>query len=163
MWKCLDFCPMTDHYNLVCLQSCALTGHVGRPCFEIPPEQLSSLVESGFTGQQMVAIIGVSLSTIRRWMTCFGLSVSSQYTDLSGTDLDQVVGNIKEQFPTCGCKQMHGHLQSFGIRVQQVRVRESINEIDPAGSIMHRLHAINRRTYVSSSSTMFFVAHGWKP
>ena len=41
------------------------SGHVGRPTFDIPQEQMIALVE---TGPQMAEIVGVSLSTIRRRM-----------------------------------------------------------------------------------------------
>ena len=34
------------------------------------------------------------------------------------------------QFPTCGNKQMVGHLQSRGVRVTQLRIRESQRRVD---------------------------------
>ena len=58
-------------YRAPVLQS----GHVGRPRFDIPQEQMIALVENGFTGPQMAEIVGVSLSTIRRRMVLFQLSV----------------------------------------------------------------------------------------
>ena len=51
------------------------------------------------------------------------------------------------QFPTCGYKQMKGHLQALGYRVQQVRIRDALMAVDPEGSIMRRLQSINRRRY----------------
>ena len=55
----------------------------GRPRFDIPQEQMIALVENGFTGPQMAEKVGVSLSTIRRRMVLFQLSVSSEYTTMS--------------------------------------------------------------------------------
>ena len=95
----------------------------------------------------MASIVGVSLSTIRRRMTEFGISISSQYAQLSDEDLDELVSTIKDEFPTCGNKQMLGHLQSRGYRIQQTRVRESLMRVDPAGSMMRRLKVLNRRQY----------------
>ena len=46
---------------------------------------------------------------------------------------------IKTDFPTCGQKQMMGHLKSRGRRVQQERVREVMRRVDPAGSIYHEM------------------------
>ena len=123
------------------------TGRVGRPRFDVPQYQLAALLESGFTGPQISNIVGVSLSTIRRRMVQFGLSITAQYSHISDEDLDLLVTDIKEQFPTCGNKVMQGHLQSRGYRIQQIRVREAIMRVDPAGSMMRRLRALNRRKY----------------
>ena len=123
------------------------TGRPGRPRFDIPQQQVIMLVEHGFTGPQMAGIIGVSLSTVRRRMSQFGLSVSAQYTSISDDDLDHLVREIKQHFPTCGNKQMQGHLQSRGLRIQQLRIREAIMRVDPEGSVMRRLQALNRRKY----------------
>ena len=51
------------------------------------------------------------------------------------------------QFPTCGNKQMFGHLQSRGVRVTQLRITESQRRVDPEGSVIRRLKTINRRQY----------------
>ena len=117
------------------------SGHACRPKFDIPREQMCALIENG---PQVADLLGVSLSTVRRRMTLFDLSISSAYTSLSDVDLDQVVHDIKVEFPTCGCKQMQGHLQARGLRVQQLRVRESLRRVDPEGSIMRRLCSLHR-------------------
>ena len=122
-------------------------GCVGQPRFDIPQQQLATLVESGFTGPQMANIIGVSLSTVRRRMAQFGLSISAEYASLSDDDLHKLVREIKHQFPTCGYKQMQGHLQFLGYRIQQVRVREAVMAVDPEGSVMRHLSLLNRRKY----------------
>ena len=59
------------------------SGHVGRPKFDVPECQLTALVESRFTGVQIASIVSVSLSTVRRRMAEYGISVSSQYSQLS--------------------------------------------------------------------------------
>ena len=123
------------------------TGHVGRPKFDVPQHQLATLLESGFTCPQIASIVGFSLSTVRQRMAEFGLSVSDQYSHISNDDLDMLVRGIKEQFPTCGNKQMQGHLHSRGYRIQQIQVREAIMRVDPARSVMRRLRALNRRKY----------------
>ena len=51
------------------------SGNVGRPKFDVPECQLTALVESGFTGVQIVSIVGVSLSTVRRRMAEYEISV----------------------------------------------------------------------------------------
>ena len=57
------------------------------------------------------------------------------------------VSEIQYMFPMCGNLQMLGHLHYRGLRVQQVRVRESLRRVDPEGSMIRRLCTINRRAY----------------
>ena len=45
-------------------------------------------------------------------MAEYGISISSQYSELS--DQDELVGSINEEFQTCGYKQMLGHLKAQG-------------------------------------------------
>ena len=120
---------------------------VGRPKFDSPQQQLSFLVESGFTGPQIASILGVSLRTVRRRMVDYGLSMSNEYADILDGDLEHLVMEIKAEFPTCRQKQMMGHLKSHGYRVQQVRVRDVMRRVDPEGSVMRHLSALNRRRY----------------
>lgn len=70
--------------------TCSIHGNVGRPRFEITREQMNFLVESGFTGPQIASIIGVSLSTVRRRMAYFGLSIGVQYTSIMDSELDDL-------------------------------------------------------------------------
>ena len=80
-------------------------------------------------------------------MTEYGLSIRAQYSAMSDTELDTLVNEIQVEFPTCGNRQMQGHLISKGHHIQQYRVRESQQRIDPNGTIMRRLHAVTRRQY----------------
>ena len=119
----------------------------GRPTLLISEEQLTFLVESNFTVPQIATVLGVSVRTVRRRMTDYGLSIRMQYAVLSDQELDGIVSAIQEQFPMCGNRQMQGHLLSKGYRVQQVRIRESQRRVDPNGSVIRRLHVLNRRKY----------------
>ena len=80
-------------------------------------------------------------------MTTYNLSVRSFYSQISDAVLDATVSEISAQFPTCGNRQMQGHLIARGVRVQQQRVRESMLRVDPGGAMMRRLSSINRRVY----------------
>ena len=80
-------------------------------------------------------------------MSLYGLSITSMYTDISDEELDEVVRDIQRQFPMCGNRQMQGHLLSRGIRLQQIRIRESQRHVDPEGTIIRRLSVLNRREY----------------
>ena len=122
-------------------------GGVGRPRFDIPREQLEALIETHFTAPQMAGMLGVSVRTVRRRMSEFNLSIRSQYAELTDSELDRIVVEIHQQFPTCGNRQLQGYLVSRGLRVQQNRIKEAQRRIDPEGSIMRRLSVMHRRSY----------------
>ena len=50
-------------------------GNVGRPKFDISYSLLKTLLEDGFAVPNIAGILGVSISTVRRRMTAFNLSV----------------------------------------------------------------------------------------
>ena len=80
-------------------------------------------------------------------MNQFSLSVRMQYSTICDDDLDNLVCEIQEMFPMCGNVQMQGHLLARGLRVQQLRVRETQRRVDPEGCVMRRLFVINCRQY----------------
>ena len=122
-------------------------GVVGRPRVLVPDQSLEMLLENKFTVPQISSILGVSVSTVRRRMSELGLSVRAYYSDISDSNLDQIVEGFQQQYPMCGNRQMYGHLLSIGHRVQQARIRESQRRIDPCGTAMRRLRVLNRREY----------------
>ena len=130
----------------------------GRPNFDIQKDQLSSLLDSRFTVVQIAEIIGVSRRTVFRRMSEFDLSVRSTYSDLTDDELDHIINQIKLDFPTCGNKQMIGHLASQGIKVQQSRVQESMRRVDPEGCVDRRIGLMKRRKYrVSGPRSLYHI------
>ena len=119
----------------------------GRPRLEIKQQQLEYLLQLGFSCPKIAGVLGVSLSTIRRRMSEFGLSITSLYSDVTDQELDLLVSQIKEEFPNCGYRLMCGHLLSRGHCVCQARVRESLNRVDPDGVVIRWSSAIQRRKY----------------
>ena len=77
-------------------------------------------------------MIGVSVRTIRRRMSDFGLSVRAQYSTMSDAELDRMVCDIQSSLSMCGNRQMQGHLLSRGHRIQQIRIRESQIQKEPS-------------------------------
>ena len=128
-------------------QQVLLGDRKGRPRLDIPKEQLEYLLVMGFSGPEISSVIGVSLSTIRRRMTEYGLSVGSLYSDATDQELDSIVSQIKVLFPNCGFRMMQGHLLNQGHRVSQTRIRESLQRIDPDGVAIRWSATIERRTY----------------
>ena len=88
---------------------------IGRPKFCIGLEQLSMLLEHRFSVPQIADMLGVSVSTIRRRMMEYGLSVAATYSSLSDDDLDTLTKEIQRIFPMCGNRQMMGQLLARGV------------------------------------------------
>ena len=91
--------------------------------------------------------MGVSVSTIRRRMSDFNLSIRATYYPIIDEQLDQLVGRVQQQFPNWVNCQMYGYLINHGMRVQFHRVRESQSQIDPESSMMRRLQYLHHRFY----------------
>ena len=119
----------------------------GRPKLDIRPEQLEHLLHLGFNCPKIAVVLGVSLSTIRRRMSEFGLSVTALYSTITDEELDLLVSEIKKDFPNSGSRLMQGHLLSRGHRVSQVRVREALHRVDPEGVAIRFSSAVQRRKY----------------
>ncbi len=112
-----------------------LSGRAGRPCISISEEQLIFLIENNFSVPHIANMLGVSVRTVRRRMTDYGLSIRRQYSEISDQELDRIIGEVQQRFPMCGNRQMQGHVVSMGYRVQQVRIRESQRRVDPEGTV----------------------------
>ena len=119
----------------------------GRSRLDIPKEQLKYLLGMGFSSPKISSVIGVSLSTIRRRMTEYGLSVASLYTAATNQELDSIVCQIKVLFLNCGFWIMQGHLLNQGHQVSQTYIQESLQGIDPDGVAIRWSATIKRRTY----------------
>ena len=119
----------------------------GRPRLEVKQDQLEYLLHLGFKCPEIGEVLGVSLSAIRRRMSEFGLSVSALYSFITDRELDELVSQIKCEFPNCGYRLLHGHLMSRGQRVSQARIRESLHRVDPEGVAVRWSSAIQRRKY----------------
>ena len=131
----------------LCIGVHSSTNVQGRPRFVITREQLETLIEANFTGPQIAHMLGVSLSTVRRRMDLYNLSIRATYAAISDQELDVCVLEISRMFPMCGSKQMAGHLLARGLRVQQSRIRVAQRRVDPDGVVMRRLTVTQRRRY----------------
>ena len=130
--------------------------HRGRPRLDIKPEQLEYLLHLGFQCSKIAEVMGVSLSTIRRRMSEFGLSVTALYSSVTDHELDVIVSQIQHEFPNCGYHLMHGHLVCRGHRVSQARIRESMHRVNPEGVALRWISAVQRRKYVDKVRCMLY-------
>jgi len=119
----------------------------GRPRLDIKQEQLEYLLCLEFNCPKIAEVLGVSLSTIRR-MSEFGLSVTALYSSITDKELDLLVSQIKNEYPNCGARLMHGHILSRGHRISQARIREALHRVDPEGVAIRWTSAVQWRKCV---------------
>ena len=119
----------------------------GRPRLELKQEQLEYLLKLGFKCPKVAEVLGVSLSTVRRRMSECGLSVTALYSQVTDQELDEIVSEIKHDFPNCGSRLMYGHLVGRGHRVSHARICESLHRVDPEGVTVRWTSAVQRRKY----------------
>lgn len=124
-------------------------GRRGRPRFNLPEDQLQFLLERGFTIPDISRMLSVSVRTIERRLHDFGLSAAQTYSHIDDESLDRITQEILRDFPSFGYRRMTGALMSRGIRVQQVRIRESMRRVNPEGVLFRALtiSTVNRRRY----------------
>jgi len=126
------------------------TGSVGRPRFEISKDQLDYLVEYELKTPDIAEALGVSVSTIKRRLREFNISIRGTLTEMSDDDLDSVVRSIHTEFPNAGYRRVLSQLNLRGIKVLQRRVRESMQRTDPDGVAMRWLSITPRAVYCVS-------------
>ena len=114
--------------------------------FEIPREILKGFLEEGFLISEIASMMSVSESTVYRRMRCYGLSKLT-FSDVTEEQLDVHVAALAKGFPFCGEKMFKQILELKGIRVQRMRLRDSIHRVDGEGVENRRKGRLNRRVY----------------
>ena len=122
-------------------------GGRGRPRLDITEDILTYFLDHGFSAVSTAMLLQVSLSTLRRRMSEFGLSVRSNYSSIPDNELDRLITTIQYQHPHCGYRLMRGHLTMLGHRVQQERIRDAMLRTDPEGVFSRWGCTVHRRRY----------------
>lgn len=107
-------------------------GTCGAPIFFIPKPVIGNLLQEGFTIKEISSILAVSESAIYRRMRQYGLS-KFKFTDIPDRDLDAEVKKVTVQFPYCGENFIKQILYQKGVKVQRMRIRDSILRVDQGG------------------------------
>ena len=100
-----------------------LSGHSGRPKFDISREQLDYFLFYDLGVQDIANALSVSKSTVQRRFHDYGISVSSAMSQVTNDQLDDLVRQIKNDFPNAGYRRVDSQLRCQGIKVSQSRVR----------------------------------------
>ncbi|XP_057689329.1 uncharacterized protein LOC130914295 isoform X4 [Corythoichthys intestinalis] len=82
-------------------------------------------------------------------MSEHGIRVCDMNNSIDNATLDAAVTEILGCHPNSGYKMMLGHLRALGIKVQRVRVQESMRRVDPQGIVVRtlQLQTVRRRRY----------------
>uniref|UniRef100_A0A1X7USS9 Integrase catalytic domain-containing protein n=1 Tax=Amphimedon queenslandica TaxID=400682 RepID=A0A1X7USS9_AMPQE len=123
-----------------------IDGHRGRPKYDLPRDQLQYLIENGFTTSRICSMLCISLSTLRRRMSEYGIRVRDTYSDISDTALKDLVMEAHLSFPNAGYRFVRGWLHQRGLRIQESRIRQLMREVDPIGTNRF-FRSIHRREY----------------
>ena len=110
-----------------------LSGRPGRPKFDISREQLEYFLFYDLGVQDIANALSVSKSTVQRRFREYGISVSSAMSQVTNDQLDDLVRQIKNDFPNAGYRRVDSQLRCQGIKVSQSRVREVMQRVDPEG------------------------------
>lgn len=121
---------------------------VGRPCIEINKEDIFELRQLNFSWTKIASILGVSRQTLYRRLEEFDIS-TDKFSDLSQTDLDEVVRDTKKEHPHCGEVMLQGLLIHKGIKVPRKKLRTAIHHVDHTNTVQRRSSTISRRIYTS--------------
>ena len=74
------------------------------------------------------------------------------FTDITNVELDDIVGQITKDYPFCGEGLMKQILADKGVKVQRMRLRDSIHRVDHEG-----VEIIERKVAFIGAFTMLQV------
>jgi len=163
---------LTECYQIICEKianletstcrnyqtSCSRTGNPGRPKLNISVQQLEYFIENSFSVVDIAAMLGVSVSSVRRRMSDCGINTSRPFSNISDNELCEVIHDIQKQCPRSGYRMMQGYLKARGYKIQQHRVREMMRKVDPEGIITRWRNTVQRRVYsVSGPNALWHI------
>ena len=126
----------------------------------IPHNVLEYLIGNRFSVPQVAQLLQTSISTVRRCMMEFGITIRSTYSTIDDEQLDRIVSDLQRHYPNCGYHLLKGHLAAMGHRLQESRIRDSLRRIDPVGVMSRWIHTIQRRRYSVPGPNMLWHIDG---
>ncbi|XP_016392223.1 uncharacterized protein LOC107727001, partial [Sinocyclocheilus rhinocerous] len=124
----------------------SITGHRGRPRYDISYAQLCHCLRLGFNWQGIASLLGIDRLTLFQHRQRLEIR-PMEFAELSNYELNTLVRQILQRTPNAGETYILGSLRSRSIRIQRWRVRQCLHEIDPIGRSLGRRRAVRRRIY----------------
>lgn len=122
------------------------SGTAGRPRYDLTADQINHCLDLGYNWQGISLMFGIDRRTLFRHRQRLSIP-SNDYTQLSDENLTSTIRQILENTPNAGETYVRGSLRSRGFRIQQWRVGQVLQNIDPVGRSFRRRQAIRRRIY----------------
>ena len=110
-------------------------GSRGRPSYFISEDQLRYFVDNGFSVPQISRLLTVSISTIKRRLRQYEISIEGSYTQIEEDELLRRKQALKQSNPTSGYRMIYAALKQEGIKVPVHRVRKCCFRVDPGGTV----------------------------
>ena len=117
----------------------------GAPENLISTSVLEGYLEDGFNIKDIASLLSVSESTVYRRMGHYSLS-QLQFTEITEGELDEVVEEITREYPSYGEGLLKQILVDRGIKVQRMRLCDSIHRVDHEGVENRKKGRLRRRT-----------------
>lgn len=135
---------VSARFNPVTLQH---TGRPGRPKKIIDPNWLRAamLPSNGFTITDIARYCDVHTQTVYKALTEH--QIPHKYSQITDDELDQLIEEFKLEKPESGYRYALGYLRSHGIRVQHIKVLDSLRRTDGLGQQLRTHQAVERQRY----------------
>lgn len=123
------------------------SGQQGRPRKFIDPTYLREALASDrmISITELARILNLSRSTVYRYMRIFRINRS--YAGITDAQLDHILHLYRQHRPTSGLQYIMGFVRRCGLRIQRIRVIESMKRVDGPGRAIRRCVKIKRRYY----------------
>ena len=93
-------------------------------------------------------ILCVSARTLRCRRHELGMLVEGrQFSELTDTQLDDLIRQALQVTPAAGLRMVQGYLRQRGLVVQRIRVLHALRRVDPVTSALRNARRIIRRVY----------------
>ena len=128
----------------------------GRPVLSVDMYEVEFLRSLGFSWTDIATCLNISRSTLYRRLRSCHIPLQG-YSDLSDSQVDQLIRQIKRDHPNDGEIMISAHLRSRGYRIPRSRLRAAIHRLDP--SVHNRLSSVIRRRvyHVDSPNSVWHI------
>lgn len=135
----------SDNVTVGIIPTLALNcGTLGRPGYNITPQQINFFRGGGMKWNQIALTLGVSRRTLYRRLSVFNIDRQEMIND---EQLDNVLREIINEMPNSGEIYIMGNLRAKNIFIPRRKLRERLNILCPVARSLRRRNAVRRRLY----------------
>ena len=119
---------------------------VGRPSIDVSEDDILLLKRLNYSWTKISDILGISCSILYRRLHEFNIDPRA-FTEISQSELDELLKTIKSTNPNCEEVMIQGSLIHRGIKIPRDMLRAAIHRVDHENTIQRQTSVINRRVY----------------